>query len=181
MNCGLRDRETVKLRWDWIHDIDGVGLIAVIPAKWKGESITKGGKYDRVVPLNRICLSILEECGGQHNEFIFIYDGKPVTRMVNTNWNNARKDTAEQLADFPADLHFHDCRHTFGHRLLEAGVDKDTRRALLGHKSGDITDHYSQGDLIHLTRCVNKITIPNKAVPVLSLAKVYKRSADQIK
>jgi len=58
--------------------------------------------------------------------------------------------------------------------LKEAGVDELTRKALLGHRSGDITEHYSQDDVGYLLKSVEKITRASKGVPVLSLKNVYK-------
>ena len=41
------------------------------------------------------------------------------------------------------DLHFHDCRHTFATRLIQAGVDLYTVQRLLGHKSPAMTARYA--------------------------------------
>jgi integrase len=183
VNTGLRDREIVNLRWEWLHRIDGLGLFAVIPATWKVEvagvmtekPITKGGKHDRVVPINSVAASVLDDCRGDHDEFVFVYNGQPVTRVLNTSWKKSRARMHEIDSGFPGDLHFHDVRHTFGHRLKEAGVERETRETLLGHNSGNITDHYSQDDLQHLMRCSEKITRQTESVPVLHLANVYRR------
>ena len=40
----------------------------------------------------------------------------------------------------------HDLKHSFGHRLREAGVSHEDRQDLLGHKSGSITTHYSSAE-----------------------------------
>lgn len=175
VNTGLRDREITSLRHEWIHNIEGVGLVAVIPATWDGEPITKGGRYDRVMPLNRVARSVYEECKDDHPEFVFTFRGEPITRVVNTSWNASRIAMHEKDPAFPDDLRFHDVRHTFGHRLKEAGVDELTRKALLGHKSSDITEHYSQDDVGYLLKSVEKITKKTTAVPLLSLTKIYKK------
>ncbi len=52
-------------------------------------------------------------------------------------------------------IRVHDLKHTFGRRLRAAGVGFEDRQDLLGHKSGRITTHYSQVELI------NQLTINN--------------------
>ena len=54
-------------------------------------------------------------------------------------------------------LRVHDLSHTFGRRLRTAGVNKETRAALPGHKSGDITTHYSQAEILELIDAVREI------------------------
>ncbi len=54
-------------------------------------------------------------------------------------------------------LRVHDLRHTVGRRLRAAGVNRETRAALLGHKTGDITTHYSQAELQELIDAVSGI------------------------
>lgn len=51
----------------------------------------------------------------------------------------------------------HNLRHSFGRRLRGAGVPLETRKALLGHGSGDITTHYSAAELSELLEAVEKI------------------------
>ncbi|HET6675963.1 MAG TPA: tyrosine-type recombinase/integrase, partial [Nitrospiraceae bacterium] len=41
------------------------------------------------------------------------------------------------------DLHFHDLRHTFATRLVQAGVDLYKVQRLLGHKSPAMTQRYA--------------------------------------
>jgi len=45
----------------------------------------------------------------------------------------------------------HDLKHAFGRRLRTAGVPLETRKVLLGHKTGDITSHYSAPELAEST------------------------------
>ena len=42
-------------------------------------------------------------------------------------------------------------------RLRTAGVSLETRKALLGHKTGDITSHYSAPELSELIRAANAV------------------------
>jgi len=51
----------------------------------------------------------------------------------------------------------HDLKHTFGRRLRAAGVSLETRKVLLGHKSGDITTHYSAPEIAELLEAANRV------------------------
>ena len=48
-------------------------------------------------------------------------------------------------------------KHTFGRRLRAAGVPLETRKVLLGHKSGDITTHYSAPEIAELLEAANRV------------------------
>ena len=101
--------------------------------------------------LNDEAKAIVEEVRGIYPEYVFSYNGRPITRMNNTAWRNARKKT--NLAD----LRVHDLKHTFGRRLRAAGVSYEDRQDLLGHRSGRITTHYSQAELSNLLDAANLI------------------------
>lgn len=53
--------------------------------------------------------------------------------------------------------HIHDTRHTFTTMLTEAGVDKRTIMAIVGHSSNDVTDHYTHIELSVMLEAVNRI------------------------
>jgi len=67
------------------------------------------------------------------------------------------------------DLRAHDLRHTFGRRLRSAGVSKEERKDLLGHKSGDVTTDSSAAELTSLINAANLI-IRSKDSPVCGKA-----------
>ena len=51
----------------------------------------------------------------------------------------------------------HDLKHTFGRSLRAAGVPLETRKALLCHKNGDITTHYSAVEIAELLEAVDRM------------------------
>ncbi len=79
-------------------------------------------------------------------------------RMNDSAWKKARIRAAKKWQETflrPAHdgftkIRIHDLKHTVGRRLREAGVTEEDRKALLGHKSGSITSHYSAAELDQL-------------------------------
>ncbi len=108
-------------------------------------------REDRLVVLNRIARSVVEEVRGDHPGYVFTYKGKPVGTINNSAWKRARRD-----AGLPQ-VRVHDLKHTFGRRLRAAGVPVETRKVLLGHRNGDITTHYSAPELEELVEAANRV------------------------
>lgn len=150
VNTGCRDGEICNLRWEWevpTHSKE-VGSVFIIP----GTQVKNGN--DRLVILNRIARAVIERQRGKHPEFVFIYKGKPILRMLNRSWRKAR-----EIAGL--DVRVHDLKHTFGRRLRSAGVSFEDRQDLLGHKSTRITTHYSSVELQNLWAAANKVCNEN--------------------
>ena len=62
-------------------------------------------------------------------------------------------------------LRIHDLKHTLGRRLRVAGVTEEDRQALLGHKNGSITSHYSAAELEQLIDAANKVVSNRQSRP----------------
>jgi len=146
VNTGCREQEVCQLRWDWEVEVPALKTsVFIIP----GEKVKN--REDRLVVLNRIAKSVVEEVRGSHLEFVFTYRGQPIRGINNTSWKRVRK-----AASLPQ-VRVHDLKHTFGRRLRAAGVPLETRRVLLGHRNGDITTHYSAPELEELLVAANKV------------------------
>lgn len=163
VNTGCREREVVQLRWDWevkVPELDTT--VFVLP-----ESLTKNGE-ERIVVLNGIARRVIDEARGNHPERVFTYDGQPVTKMYNTAWKKARARAGLKQ------VRVHDLRHTFGQRLRAAGVSLEDRKALLGHKSGDVTTDYSALELAKIIEYVERLCQerPNTVLRLATPAKV---------
>jgi len=143
-----------QLRWDWEIKIPEMGTVFLIPGRY-----TKNGE-DRLVVLNEVAYEVIEEVRNMHPEYVFVYKGKHMTRMLNHGWMTAR-----EKAGLPQ-VRVHDLRHTFGRRLRAAGVSYEDRQDLLGHKSGRITTHYSAAELANLIEAINRICRRKKGVPL---------------
>jgi integrase len=155
-NTGTREAEVCGLRWEWEQKVPELATsVFVVPA-----GIVKNGE-DRVVVLNETAKAIVDARRGKHAVYVF----GPVARMNNTAWQRARREAAavyeEQLGrPCPptfARVRVHDLKHTCGRRLRSAGVPLETRKTLLGHRTGDITTHYSVAEIGELLAAANRI------------------------
>ena len=108
-------------------------------------------RQERLIVLNQVARSVIDELRGMHPEFVFAYRGKSITKINNTAWQRARVRVGL------AQVRVHDLKHTFGRRLRAAGVSYEDRQDLLGHKSGRITTHYSAPELQSLIAAANKV------------------------
>ncbi len=119
LDTGMRRGEVTSQRWE---DIDlARRLLFVTRSKTpEGES--------REIPLSdRLVEYLLERC--QPKGLVVSYKDQPV-RIVKRTWRTAIKNAAIRH------VRFHDLRHTFNTRLMEAGVLQEVRMALMGHSSG---------------------------------------------
>jgi integrase len=66
----------------------------------------------------------------QTEGLVFTFKGRPI-HGIKTAWRATIRRAGSRY------FRFHDLRHTFNTRLMEAGVLQDIRKALMGHSSGD--------------------------------------------
>jgi integrase len=146
VNTGCREQEVCTLRWEWEVNVPELNTsVFIIP----GQNVKN--REDRLVMLNQVASSVIEEVRGNNSEYVFTYQGRPVKRLNNSAWKRVRK-----LVGLPM-VRIHDLKHTFGRRLRAAGVSLETRKVLLGHRNGDITSHYSAPELEELIDAVEKV------------------------
>jgi integrase len=179
VNAGNREKEVCSLKWAWERKVPELETsVFVIP----GDKVKNA--EDRLVVLNRIAKSAVEEARGMHPEYVFVRQEKngrviPIKKMYGTAWKNARERAADawQLAhgtEAPQGfrrVRVHDLKHTFGRRLRAAGVSFEDRQDLLGHKSQRITTHYSEGELANLIAAAEKAcNQKSRKIPAISWA-----------
>ena len=180
VNTGCREQEVCKLRWDWeicVPELDT--SVFLIPASFGGRRETSGVKNgeDRLVVLNAVSKSVIDKQRGLSKEWVFPYDDTAMHRMNDSAWKKARLRAAKMWQEKylrPALLGFasirvHDLKHTFGRRLRAAGVTLEDRKALLGHKNGSITSHYSTAELGQLIEAANKASSTDSRGPALTI------------
>jgi len=139
LNTGMRKSEILGLRW---RDIDiKRGIIHLFD--------TKNGE-NRDVPMNEITqktvISVLKHPDSQ---YIFCNnEGQPYGDIKKSFLTAIKKSGI-------VNFHFHDLRHTFASQLVMSGVDLNTVRELLGHKSLEMTLRYSHLSPDHKKRAVD--------------------------
>lgn len=146
VNTGCREQEVCQLRWDWEVKVPELETsVFIVPG------VRVKNREDRLVVLNRVAMSVVEQMRGIHPEHVFSYRGHAVGTINNSGWKTARKKAGLEQ------VRVHDLKHTFGRRLRAANVPLETRKVLLGHRNGDITTHYSAPELEELIMAVNKV------------------------
>lgn len=100
VNTGTREDEVCQLRWKWEVEVLELNTsVFLIP-----KNIVKNGE-DRLVVLNRVAASVIDECRGHHREFVFTWKkgpgGKPrpTQSMNNTSWQTGRTTAAESYGE----------------------------------------------------------------------------------
>ena len=119
LDTGMRRGEITSQRWE---DIDfSRKLLFVTHSKTpEGES--------REIPLTERLWQLLVK-SRQSEGLIVGFRGRPI-RIIKRTWKTALKNAGIRH------VRFHDLRHTFNTRLMEAGVLQEIRMALMGHSSG---------------------------------------------
>ncbi len=159
VNTGCREREVCRLQWDWEIKISEMSHLTVfiIPPE-----LVKNGD-ERLVVCNQVAKSAVDSQRGVHEKYVFTFKGRPVTRINNTGWKEARKKAGLEF------VRVHDLKHTFGRRLRSVSVSFEDRQDLLGHRSGRITTHYSSAELQNLYDAANKVCEKKQSGVVLTL------------
>lgn len=131
LDTGMRRGELTHQLWE---DVDlSRGVLSVTHSK------TAGGEQ-REIPLTNRMRAMLSVCQ-QSSGLVFTFNGEAVA-LLKTGWAGALR-----RSKIPR-MRFHDLRHTFNTRLLELGVIADTRKALMGHSSGeDVHSRYSHVEM----------------------------------
>lgn len=145
-NTGCREQEVCGLTWEWEVPVPELNTsVFIIP----GQRVKNG--EERLVVLNRVARSVIEEVRGEHAQYVFTYRSKQIAGMNNSAWQSARVRAGL------TQVRVHDLKHTFGRRLRAVGVSFEDRQDLLGHRSGRITTHYSAAELQNLIDAAEKV------------------------
>lgn len=107
------------------------------------------------VPLNSDAVIVLREQQGKHPEFVFTYNGEPITQVNTKAWRKALKRAGIN------DFRWHDLRHTWASWMLqETGVPLYALQELGGWKTADMVKRYAHLCPDHLTQYVDKLSSP---------------------
>lgn len=145
MNPGLRRSELFHVRWE---DID-------LAAKWltvQGANANNG--QTRRIPLNAEAHVVLEagrNIAKEAETRVFPGVGGDRLKRMDRAWRGLRKRS--ELQNF----RFHDLRHHFASRLVQAGVPFNTVRELLGHADTTMVLRYAHLSPDHLAEAVEEV------------------------
>jgi integrase len=145
LGTGLRRGELLALRWS---DVDSVGSWLTV----RGTSAKTG--RTRHVPLNtdvRAVLARWRPADATDDDLVFPGPKGEPMQDLKTAWLKVAK--AARLKGFT----FHDLRHTFASKLVQAGVDLNTTRELLGHSGIAMTLRYAHLAPEHKAQAVAKL------------------------
>ncbi len=156
---GLRDQNVCKLEW---HQVDLDRRVAWIYAD------QAKAKKPIAIPLNADALIVLREQQGHHPQWVFPFNGRPVSRCGHTGWRAALK--AAGITHF----RWHDLRHTWASWHVQAGTPLNVLRELGGWATMDIVLRYAHLSAEHLAEHANRISGPRlvRTIPGTATQKV---------
>jgi integrase len=143
LDTGMRRGEILNQRWEHV-DLNRKLLFVTRSKTAEGEG--------REVPLTErvhtLLLSRREPEG-----LVFTFHQSPI-KAIKTAWKAAIRRACIRYR------RFHDLRHTFNTRLMEAGVMQEVRKALMGHSTGeDVNSIYTHIELPVKREAIRKLEL----------------------
>ncbi len=100
VNTGCREQEVCQLRWDWEIKVPELQTsVFLIP----GEKVKN--REDRLVVLNRVAKSVIEDRRSNDSEFVFTYRGRAIHNIRNSSWKRVRESVGLKQ------VRVHDLKH----------------------------------------------------------------------
>lgn len=140
LDTGMRRGEILNQRWE---DVDFPRRLLYVT-----HSKTPEGEA-REIPLTERVFALFSKLR-KDSGLIFTFDGKPIFSLK-TGWKAAIRRAGIRY------IRFHYLRHTFNTRLLELGVPREVRMALLGHTFGDTHESYEHIELPLKREAIKKL------------------------
>ena len=130
LNTGLREGEITDLSWK-----NGIDLFRRTITVLKSKNDEK-----RTIPMNQKVFAMLKDKSKvrpMHGRVFYWEKGSLNVYVIQCQFRRACRKAGLD------DLHFHDSRHTFATRLVQAGEDLYRVQKLLGHKTPAMTMRYA--------------------------------------
>lgn len=141
LDTGMRRGELLTERWEHVDFTRR--LLSVTHSK------TAGGEAREIPLTDRLYEQLVAR--KQPEGVVFTFDGQPLTR-IKTAWKGAIRRAGLRY------FRFHDLRHTFNTRLMEAGVMQEVRKTLMGHSDGkDVNSIYTHVELPAKREAIQKL------------------------
>ena len=139
---GLRQANVKELEWG---QVDMQRHVA-----WVHPDQAKAGK-GICVPLNKVACQVVQRQLGKHPRFVFTYKGKPVKAVNTKAWKKALR--AAGIEDF----RWHDLRHAWASRHIQAGTSTAELQELGGWQSSEMVRRYAHFAAEHLAKAAARI------------------------
>lgn len=131
LNTGMRQDEILSLAWS---EVDLLRRTVTVLKSKNGEK--------RTIPLNQKMTDLLKKKGSvRRADSSFVFPSLSGTKIIRRNLLRAFYASVERAGI--TGFRFHDLRHTFATRLVQAGVDLYKVAKLLGHKDIRMTQRYA--------------------------------------
>jgi integrase len=141
LDTGMRRGEILTQRWEHI-DFNRQILSVTHSKTPEGEA--------REIPLTGRLAEFLESQRKEEG-LVFTFKGQPIHK-IKTAWKAAIRRAGIRY------YRFHDLRHAFNSRMMEAGVLQEIRKALMGHSSGeDVHSTYVHVELPIKRKAIRKL------------------------
>ena len=132
---GLRQSNVKRLNW---------GQIDMQACTMRVDADSTKGEDHIGVPLSKTAMDVLHQCWGQHPEYVFTYEGRPVTQVNTRAWRNALKRAGIE------NFRWHDLRHTWASWLRQKGVPISDIKEMGKWKSDAMVNRYAHLNVEHL-------------------------------
>lgn len=143
---GLRQRNCSMLRWD---QVDMARCMA-----WIHADEAKSGKAI-AVPLNVDAMRVLTKQVGRHEDYVFVFRGRPVERTSTKAWHNALRRAGIE------DFRWHDLRHTWASWHVQSGTSLYELKELGGWSTLEMVQRYAHLAAEHLAGAAANISGTN--------------------
>jgi len=137
IHTGMRMGEIRNLKWSYIDKTDWM-------IRLPKETVKEG--RPKSIPINHHVKTVLSALPhALHHDFVITYMGMPMTgnsslkKQFPEICRKAKIPNGRKVKD---GITFHDIRRTFKTNMVNAGIDKVYRDAILGHKLTGIDAHY---------------------------------------
>ncbi len=128
VSTGLRKTPLVGMKWEWINLEK---KHATIPARFMKDSKPFG------VPLNSRALESLELVRNEHPEYVFTYEGQPITQTNTKAWHKALNRAGIK------NFRWHDLRSTWASWHVQEETPLTALKELGGWKSYEMVLRYA--------------------------------------
>ncbi len=130
LHTGMRMGEILSLRWD---TVDLFRRTVTILRSKNGDKL--------MIPLNGHMFALLKKLKDRTSSSEWIFPSQAGTMRDGHGLRRAFRKALKTAKIH--EFHFHDLRHTFATRLIQAGVDLYKVQKLLGHRSPVMTQRYA--------------------------------------